>query len=162
MDLESVKDIVINHDVLELCSPIIHSQFLLRRSVFVFPRPLDCLWGTERDCSQSYFVRIWDTCQYHYYFHGLAAFVAHSRKCFARMHDFVWSTTQGVCQWVRFKSKQSEVVFPLTWQCKLKLFLKNSCGARVKLVLCHIACVTRDQPMITWASRYGTVVKPLE
>ena len=55
---------MINRDVLELYSPIlIYSQFLLRHSIFVFPRPLDWFWGTKRDCSHSNFVRMWDNLQ---------------------------------------------------------------------------------------------------
>ena len=50
--------------------------------------------------------------------------------------------------WIQVKTKRSSVSFDMIV---------------VKLVLCHlIACVTRDQLIITWASRYSTVVKPLE
>ena len=41
------------------------------------------------------------------------------------------------------QNKVKYIVYPLTCQCKLKLFL-----ARVKLALCHITCVMRDQLMI--------------
>ena len=66
-----------------------NSQFMLCHSVFVFPRLLD-LFEEKKETARSLILSEIEThANTTDYFHGLAPFGADSRKCFARMHDFV-------------------------------------------------------------------------